>query len=218
MISETELTGCALTVTLILPVVAVSGTIATSCVVELLTSFAVTPLMVTMFCVLSALKLVPVMITGYPTPIIDGANPLIESGDWVAMTVNEPWDKTVVPFIVTDIGEPPAPAGTMTVSSVAVADSTVAVTVPNFTVFPEAVELKPVPLIIILAPMVSCIDVMLVICNGIGAGGSGAASFLQAARKQENVKKKQMQVAIRFSFFMWYFCAIYLQLAIGKRL
>src|SRR4029077_10474085 len=133
VISVAAITVCALTFTMILPVSAVRGTVATSCVVELLTNFAGTPLMVTLFCVLSALKFVPVIVTGYPIPMIDGANPLIVGSSCI--TVNKSCDVALLPFTVTDIGADCAPAGITTVSWVVVAAIAVVVILPNFTVF-----------------------------------------------------------------------------------
>jgi hypothetical protein len=134
-------------VTLILPVVAVVGTVAVIWVAEFTTNVAVTLLKVTALAVKFVpptvpLKFVPVITTEVPVGPEVGVNEVIV-GAGTATTVKVPLLRAVFPLTVTRIGPVVAPVGTVAVIWVAEFTTTpVADVWLNFTVAPVA---KPVP-------------------------------------------------------------------------
>lgn len=95
------------------------------------------------------LKLVPVMVTVVPSGAVTGVKSEIVGGKRTVKSVD---DTEVTLLTSTDILPDVAPFGTVATMLVAVADVMVAVTLLNFTVFSETVELKLVPVMVIVAP------------------------------------------------------------------
>ena len=199
VMTVSERTLLPFTVTAIFPVVAVSGTLNRSSVDELVNTVAATPLTVTVFSLLFALKPVPVIFTPYPTPEINGEKLLTLSGCIKSVTVNEFTEVPVVPFTDTEIGALDAPAGTTTTSLFSVAETTIAWTVPNVTVFAEVIVLKPDPLMTIWAPTVSCIGTMLEM-TGVKVGAGSA--FLQPDKNMNTHTTHEQTRAMGVNFFI----------------
>ncbi|HEX4851954.1 MAG TPA: hypothetical protein VFV08_14160, partial [Puia sp.] len=80
MISDEDVVDCPLTDTEIFPVDEDSGTVAINWVLVAETTEAEAPLIVTFIKLISVLKFVPVIVTGYPIPLIVGENFVIVGG------------------------------------------------------------------------------------------------------------------------------------------
>jgi hypothetical protein len=155
------------------------------------TTEADTPLIVTRFELGSALKFFPVIVTGYPIPLIEGENAVIDGNP---SKVKVPEEVAVFPFSETVIFPLTNPRGTLIFICVAVELITVATTPFILTIFVETTGLKFVPVIVMVAPSVSARGEKPVIVGDDGGGGGGGggggvtASFLQPARMSPQIK------------------------------
>jgi hypothetical protein len=142
--------ACAPTVTLILPVVAPLGTVATIWVVLAELTDPAVPLNFTTSFAAVALKFVPVIVTVAPTFPLVGVKLVIVGAGTVTLKLV----LLVVVWLatVTLIAPVVAPAGTATTSCVAVAEDTVAAVPLNMTTSLVFVVLKLVPLIVTDVP------------------------------------------------------------------
>ena len=135
-----------LTVTEIVPVVAPDGTVAVMLLADDEVTVAETPLNETLG---DTPKLEPEIITDAPAAPLEGVIPEITG---VGNTENCEALIPATPLTVTDIGPDVAPEGTLTVMLVEVEAVTVAGVPLNVTVLLAGVELKLVPVIVIVVP------------------------------------------------------------------
>jgi hypothetical protein len=130
---------CPATDTRIVPVVAPAGTTAISCVADADVTAAAVPLNVTELPAGVVAKFDPLIVTGVPTGPELGENPEIVGG---GVTTAKLFALVpVCPATVTEIGPVVAPAGTVAVNRVVVADVTVAGVPLNVTELLEGVAL-----------------------------------------------------------------------------
>ena len=94
----------------------------------------------------------PVTLTTVPAAPIVGEKPVIDGAPTPVCTINGEVLVTVFEPIVTVMGPLVAPLGTVTMSSVDVAEMTVAATPLIMTVFAPGVVEKPVPLMVSVEP------------------------------------------------------------------
>jgi hypothetical protein len=127
-----------LTLTPIVPVDALEGTVTTSWVDVAEFTVAATPLKVTALLAGVVLKLVPVIVTDVPAAPLVGVKPVIVGG---GMTVKLLPLVTLLPLTMTVIAPVVAPLGTFATKCVVVADVIVAVVPLNLTVSFEMVAL-----------------------------------------------------------------------------
>lgn len=106
---------------------------------------ATAPLKATVLLAGVALKFVPVMVTLVPVVPDVGVKLVMVGAVNGSFTIKLLSDVAVCPAVVTVIFPVDADSGTSTISCVAVAEVTVALTPLNFTTFSEAVVLKLVP-------------------------------------------------------------------------
>ena len=135
------------TVTLTGPVAAVIGTLVESDVAVAEVTVAVTPLNLTVLLAAVVLKLVPLIVTAVPPMPLDGDSPVTPGETEKLMAL-----VAVLPATVTVMVPVVAPLGTVTDKEVPDALATVAAVPLNFTVLLAAVVLKPLPLIVTVAP------------------------------------------------------------------
>jgi hypothetical protein len=138
-----------LTVTVIFPVVAASGTATTSSVVPALITGETVPLNFTMFSDGTVEKFEPVIVTVVPVVPDRGA----KAASVVCNTVKSVDDVAVFPLTITVIFPVVAVCGTVATNAVVVALVIVAAAPLNATWLEAAVELKLSPEIVTLAPV-----------------------------------------------------------------
>lgn len=146
MKSSEETASTPLIVTLILPVVAPTGTVTTSVVDVADIIDASLPLNSTVLSAMLVLKFVPVIVTVVPAAPEVGVNEVIVSG---ISTVKSVAEVTITPSTVTVNFPEVAPDGTVVISRVGVASLTAEGIPLNFTVFETRSSLKFVPVIVI---------------------------------------------------------------------
>jgi hypothetical protein len=143
-----EVANAPFVVTVILPVVAVSGTVTMSCVADAEVTLAFVPLNFTVLFSAVTSKPVPVIVTEVPATPEEGSMDVIAS-----VTVKLLVEVAVAPLTVTVIFPVAAPAGTVVVMD-EVVDAVTTASVPlNLTVLLDGVVLKDDPLIVTVEPI-----------------------------------------------------------------
>lgn len=153
------------TLTLTVPVVALTGTVTISCVAVALLTTALTPLNLTVFNAAVVLNPVPVSLTSVPVGPDEGLMPVTVSEEG-CVTVNT-GPVTSFPPVETFKAPVAADGGTVATSCLSVASVTVAVAPLKVTVLAGAVELKPVPVIVTRVPAGPCVGDREVMLRGM---------------------------------------------------
>lgn len=130
--------------------VALEGTVTTSCVAVALLTTAIAPLNLTKFMVMVVLNPEPVSVTSMPVRPDEGLMPVTMS-DEGCVTVNT-GPVTSLPPVETFTAPVVADGGTVAINWLAVASETVAGTPLNVTVLAVAVVLKPIPVMVTRVP------------------------------------------------------------------